>query len=641
MPANKMFFGLACAFSSLAAAAQWNDNPAVNTPVCTTATTHQFKPQSSPDGSGGFFITWMEANADFSSGSIYTQHLSSTGTRLWAAEGISVNGASGLFSDPQVIADGNGGAIISWIQNVSGVLRHYVQKVSGSGQLQWNAGGVLVCPTTVTPLQTYKLISDNKGGAIVLWDDTRANNNQVYAQRFDPDGNLLWPADGLACTSDFTSLNSFDAVADSSGGVFIAYSMTTNLLYWNEIILQHITPDGSTHWGDAGEALSNAQGDQLYASIAIDSLDNVIVAWQDFRLDPVISQIWGQRINASRELKWGLGGKMLVDSVVPERVLAKVVTDTSRGAIITWLDDFTQSQNMTAYLFGIRIDSTGSTVWPKSEVATWPAQQLPGEYELVPDFKSGAFVSWQTAASLSAQHILPTGSTEFGLSGKVVSTVPLVLPRLTCDSNGIAIAAWTDLRSGTNYDLYAARLSPTSSLPVHWTGFSGSLNGTVVLLDWQTTHEENNTGYVVQRSVNGLQFDSIGFVTAADMPSLNYNYSFTDQQPLAGSNYYRLKQIDIDGKFTYSRTIRVDFEIKHAITISPNPAPGYIVIDGAKAGSIISLYGMNGRKYKEVKSVGGKVQIETNRLPAGQYVVRIIQPGEAKMRSRLITVVRH
>src|ERR1700754_827576 len=108
MRANKLFTSLVFLFSVLNAYPQWNSDPAVNTPVCTTVTTNQFKPQLVPDGSGGFFVTWMEASIDFSSGSIYAQHLSSTGTRLWAVGGININGASGTFTDPQIVADGNG-----------------------------------------------------------------------------------------------------------------------------------------------------------------------------------------------------------------------------------------------------------------------------------------------------------------------------------------------------------------------------------------------------------------------------------------------------------------------------------------------------------------------------------------------------
>lgn len=630
MPANKLILGLACFVFTLQASAQWNDDPTVNTIVCNTPSTLQFKPQLVADESGGVLSAWMEMNNTQTASNIFAQRLSSSGTRLWGTGGINVSGSNSLYSDPQIVSDGNGGAIVSWVITENLAVRYYMQKINSNGQLQWAPEGVLVCPTMVTPAPFYKLIPDNQGGAILIWDDTRAGFNQIYAQRINSNGNRAWPVDGLPCSNNFANLFDHEAVADSTGGFFLCYSMVTGGLNNNDIIAQHIDSGGNLTWGSFGLILSGVPRDQLHAEIIRDSLDNVIIVWQDFIKDPVFSQLYGQRISSAGDLQWGLMGKKLVDSVVPASAWQRLAADTSRGVIITWLDDYHPTNSDTAHLFGIRFDSTGNVVWEKKELASWADLQTPTQYLMTADFRGGAYMTWLSPFSgstqmdhydLYAQHVLPGGGTEFRLSGKTVSSVngQKFLQQLTCDSNGMAVVAWMDQRALTDYDIYASRIVAGGSLPVNWVNFSGTRNGNSVMLSWQTDNEVNNKGFNVQRSYSGAGFTNIGFVAASDLN----NYSYADNNPGAGSNYYRLQQQDIDGKLSYSRTIRIDFETGNKLRISPNPASGVIAVSGLRAGSIVQIYSADGKKYEQMVSRGTILEVNTYKFPKGIYYVRI------------------
>jgi hypothetical protein len=81
------------------------------------------------------------------------------------------------------------------------------------------------------------------------------------------------------------------------------------------------------------------------------------------------------------------------------------------------------------------------------------------------------------------------------------------------------------------------------------------MDGSVVDLQWTTSEEVNNTGFDIERSSNGSNFQSIGHVQGSLTTNAQHTYNFTDGQPGADVNYYRLKQIDIDGKFSYSKVI--------------------------------------------------------------------------------------
>ena len=83
-----------------------------------------------------------------------------------------------------------------------------------------------------------------------------------------------------------------------------------------------------------------------------------------------------------------------------------------------------------------------------------------------------------------------------------------------------------------------------------------------VILNWATASEENNKYFEVERSSNGAVFHKIGTVTGAGNSTATNHYQFIDKAPLKGASYYRLKQVDIDGKFTYSSIRRVNIDSK-------------------------------------------------------------------------------
>jgi hypothetical protein len=92
-------------------------------------------------------------------------------------------------------------------------------------------------------------------------------------------------------------------------------------------------------------------------------------------------------------------------------------------------------------------------------------------------------------------------------------------------------------------------------------------------LEWVTAGEQNNNYFVVERSSNGFQFKELQQVKGGGTRDLKQLYRFTDTNPLSGINYYRLKQVDFDGKYTYSKIVSATFQ-RAGFTISPNPAQG-------------------------------------------------------------------
>ncbi len=116
-----------------------------------------------------------------------------------------------------------------------------------------------------------------------------------------------------------------------------------------------------------------------------------------------------------------------------------------------------------------------------------------------------------------------------------------------------------------------------SALPVTMDKLKGQINERgLAQLSWKTLSEQNNKGFQVQRSVDGINFSTVGFVgsqAANGNSQAVINYSFTDAEAVSGTAYYRLQQTDIDGKTTLSNTVRLSAKENGAFEIVAVPNP--------------------------------------------------------------------
>ncbi len=109
-------------------------------------------------------------------------------------------------------------------------------------------------------------------------------------------------------------------------------------------------------------------------------------------------------------------------------------------------------------------------------------------------------------------------------------------------------------------------------LPVTWAYLNGFHQDDKNVIEWHTSSELNNHGFEVQRSITGIEFDSIGFVVGSGTSQLPQTYVFEDLFPSSGWNYYRLKQIDYDGASEYSQLIPIRVSEVSVVAVYPNPA---------------------------------------------------------------------
>jgi hypothetical protein len=169
-----------------------------------------------------------------------------------------------------------------------------------------------------------------------------------------------------------------------------------------------------------------------------------------------------------------------------------------------------------------------------------------------------------------------------------------------------------------------------SPLPVELLSFTAvKYNKTQSLLTWVTASEYNSYKYEIERSNNGQNWTKIGEVNAAGNSTQQLSYQYIDSNPLQGINYYRIKQIDIDGSFTYTFIRELSFDIKFDLSIIPNPAKDYIFITLTSAANNdiqITIFDVNGRNmanYDQNDFKNSILPIPVSLYENGIYFIRI------------------
>ena len=216
------------------------------------------------------------------------------------------------------------------------------------------------------------------------------------------------------------------------------------------------------------------------------------------------------------------------------------------------------------------------------------------------------------------------------------TTVPIIrrinMPAFTASSNTFYIGSVNAV---------------SSPLPITLVSFKALVVGEVVQLAWSTASEVNNDLFTVQRSSSGETFSDVGQVKGSGTSSEGHSYKLTDDGPFLGISYYRLKQTDFDGRFTYSKVILVTVELTErspGVIVYPNPTSGSEIniemIGFNGLGAVpLTINDLMGREYLNTTVTAENKTSSVNRvihfnsaLPPGMYILKAGYPMTAVSR---------
>ncbi len=313
----------------------------------------------------------------------------------------------------------------------------------------------------------------------------------------------------------------------------------------------------------------------------------------------------------------GIGiGRFKIDDTAGNTLLDNN-NDACNGALSVYSSGYSanvdagSTYNFTIELLSSNGDGTGS-YFPQN-YAIWIDTNRDGDFD-----DAGEMVA-QSNINCAAPSPILTGS--FTVPASAIAGTTTLRVRTQFCSDGIVSSpcAFYSFGEAEDYGLVVS-----SPLPVSWVSFAARQKEKDVLLEWKTGTEVNSSFFAVERSTDGYAFEEMGRVEAAGHSLQTLSYQFLDTHPLSGWLYYRLRQVDTDGSYTYSPVEVVHFDRERGLLrLYPNPSNGRFVLE-APAGTHpqrLELYDSQGRLLLRESMQG--LSRELGGLLPGVYLVQL------------------
>ena len=218
-------------------------------------------------------------------------------------------------------------------------------------------------------------------------------------------------------------------------------------------------------------------------------------------------------------------------------------------------------------------------------------------------------------------------NTVYTATAAPASTCPLMIniemPVTSYNVDAVRLALNSPAVTGYN-EIDAVGLANTTniSLPVLLTSFTAEEKNGAVQLKWATGTEINTAYFQIEKSADGKNFRHLQTVAAKNALT-GSTYQDVDLKPFAGSNFYRLKTVDIDGKYAYSPVVKLDVRTEASIVVSPNPAQSFISVNGIANLKQLRIIDNNGKKLKEFAPASDN-KYSVQDLKPGLYILQFI-----------------
>ncbi len=308
------------------------------------------------DGYGGAILAWHDTRVP-TDNNIYMQRITSDGTFLWDEEGELICDAPGTQENVKITPDIDGDFIFTWRDkrdDYNGDI--YAQKIDVDGELLWTSEVVVYADTCIQ--QNPRITKSSDGGAFIVWEDGRYDYSfkEIFAQKLDTNGTLVWEADGKPiCVEPNNQLNP-RLVGDSNGGTVIIWDDGRVQGHPHEdIYIQHVNSDGSINYPENGELICDAFSEQFSPLIKKNSNDYLFLNWGDNRTGSTGMYI--QIINNTGTELLEDSGEIIYYGLCGDALDYKLLSNGD-NAILFWIDTRESSIANQIYMQILNNDGT-------------------------------------------------------------------------------------------------------------------------------------------------------------------------------------------------------------------------------------------------------------------------------------------
>ena len=622
-----LFFFLVC-FLTLQLSAQWTNNTSVNTLVSGLNASDQ---ETAATSDGKTWIAFYSQNSSTGNYDMRAQLLDANGYRLLGTDGLLVSSqpsgsATFVFN---VCTDIFDNLIIAFQYEIGGALNAVVTKVNTDGTLPWGAGVVLG-----EGLAPYPAVSKTNE-VFVSWNNNSPST--AYVQKISSTGVLAWSTP-TAITVGASNTTRAQLVCNANGD-FTAVFQKKSFGISTTLYAQRYTTDGAAIWAAPLQISNQTSSAARYYSILADG-NTVYYGYYTALGSRFFAFV--QKITSSGTLPWGINGAPVTtysSGADPMPQTTNIALDPASPNI--WSVSTYSNTAQSAYgVFVQKIDTTsgnpllnpaGKEVYPIS--SNYDTQS--GELLLL---NGGPFfMSYDINYKIYATRLNNVG--DFVWAGNRVeissTTAGPGAPKgrfaFSRAAGDQGVAVWHEDRGG-DFLSYAQNIQSNGTLPVTMLHCSAEKKNNQALIQWTTSCEINCDKFVVEKSTDGVHFSNMATIRSFSAGGYcNNSNSYSQQDAMPNPiNFYRIRQVDVDGRSSVSKVMALAFSGKDDIQISNRANITKIVFGNAE------FYGNNvrllftdskGRKMavaQTVLSVSNPTwEINTSNWAAGIYHLTI------------------
>ncbi len=488
------------------------------------------------------------------------------------------DGTTGAFLEAMKIqADGKivtAGYIVDGANSNFAVVRY---KTDGTPDSSFGTNGIVIKILTGSDNHCNAVAIDTAGGIIIAGNQ----GCKPIIIRLQPNGNtdLLFLQNNTASIVAFAAQGGCEKINSlfllSTNEIVIAGEETTSV---DNMFLMRFTPDGvtdSTFGTDGTVNTKTSDTSEIFASVQQPDGKIIVAGFSAATGSGRSIEVVRYKRNGQLDSTFGTNGKVLIPF----------------------------SGSATGY--SVKLESNGDIVVAGTLINTNG------------DHVDALFVLKPNA----------TLDSTFGTGGKAIVANEMgdyITASIIQPDGKIVVAGYTLSADSTGYNFIVSRFNETAALPIKLASFTGVLNKNTVELNWVTASEFNSSYFSVERS-GGLSFAAIGKVNCQGNSNQLQQYTFADLQPLQGNNYYRLKQVDKDGKFAYSNTVHIVLGTLPYLKAYPNPAKNSVSISGLGPSASLSLIDVSGKTIRQSVANGNTCAFNIQSLAPGIYFIRVKQ----------------
>lgn len=375
---------------------------------------------------------------------------------MWMPNGIPVYAGDSMQNEPCLVRSA-GYAFVAWQDLRSGAFDIFVQKVDSTGILIWPAAGVMLCGAPGHQIKPQGFVSED-GTVIFLWTDFRNSVDfDLYAQKIDADGNPCWTMDGKPVAVYSSNQCNPGFISDGEKGMIAVWEDDRS--GEKDIYAQRLDSTGNICWTSDGLPICIASGVQSTPGITDYSDTTFLIYWIDKRFGDY--RLYGQRLDRNGNVYWPINGKRLLNSET-RQINTSACRTKDGNIVVTWQD--TRDGYTDMYI--TKINTDGLQIWNSEGIPVSAEYYYQIEPDLAPDTAGGVFIAWtdnrNRYSHIFMQHFDSEGNILWTAAGNKVSQQSSYHDRariVSDDANGIVLA-WHYHR----YYLYAQRIDETGTL---------------------------------------------------------------------------------------------------------------------------------------------------------------------------------